>query len=153
MRTAITAISMAVVVMSAMNQGQASAQGVAGMASHISAAVPSSKVTSAMPDHQPSDMGPGSGPVVLSEDSLASISGGESDQTLVLTNQTLSATSSGNSITANSVNAGDVNFGANVFNGFNGIGNFVINTGNNNAINGSLSVTVSSGALNLTTSP
>jgi len=143
LRTAITAISMATMVMLAMNQGPASAQGAADLAMDISADVLNSEAYStiaAMPEHQPSDKA--SAPVVLSSDSLAGISGGQSDQTLALTNQSLIATSTGNMINANSVNAGDVNFGANVFNGFNGIGNFVINTGNNNILQGSLSVTL-----------
>lgn len=137
---------MATMVMFAMNQGPASAQGAADIAMDISADVLNSDayaLIAAMPEHQLGDRARSTDSVaLLSTDNLADISAGESDQTLALTNQSLTATSTGNMINANSVNAGDVNFGANVFSGFNGIGNFVINTGNNNVLQGSLSVTV-----------
>jgi hypothetical protein len=137
---------MAAIVMLAMNQGPASAQGAADVATDISADVLNSEAYSliaAMPERQPGDKVPFSGAVaLLNTDALSDISAGESDQTLALTNQSLTATSTGNMINASSVNAGDVTFGANVFSGFNGIGNFVINTGNNNVLQGSLSVTV-----------
>ena len=146
MRTAITALSMATMVMFALNQGPASAQGAADNAMDISADVLNSDayaLIAAMPEHQSGDRARSIDAVaLLSTDNLADISAGQSDQTLALTNQSLTATSTGNMINANSVNAGDVNFGANVFSGFNGIGNFVINTGNNNVLQGSLSVTV-----------
>ena len=146
MRTAITALSMATMVMFALNQGPASAQGAADNAMDISADVLNSDayaLIAAMPEHLSGDRARSIDAVaLLSTDNLADISAGQSDQTLALTNQSLTATSTGNMINANSVNAGDVNFGANVFSGFNGIGNFVINTGNNNVLQGSLSVTV-----------
>ncbi len=61
------------------------------------------------------------------------------------TEQNLEATVTDNSISANTVTSGAVNFGSNALN-FNGIGNFVVNTGNNNVLQGSLSVTVINGA-------
>jgi hypothetical protein len=59
-----------------------------------------------------------------------------------ITNQDLSAVNTGNAITAASVTTGAVGIGANAFSGFNGIGNFLMNSGNQNNIQGSLSVSV-----------
>src|SRR5262245_27830632 len=60
--------------------------------------------------------------------------------TLGLTSQTLTATNSGNSVTADTITNGDINLGADAFSGFNGIGNFVMNTGNNNNLQGAIGV-------------
>jgi hypothetical protein len=78
----------------------------------------------------------------LSEKDLAAVTGGAAVQVQTLTNQNLSGVSNGNSLNAESIESGAVNFSANALNGFNGIGNFVINTGNNNVLQGSLSVTI-----------
>lgn len=56
--------------------------------------------------------------------------------------QNLTANNSGNSVTANRVDTGAVNLDAGAFAGYNGIGNFVINTGNNNNLQGAVSVTI-----------
>jgi hypothetical protein len=81
-------------------------------------------------------------PAALSNADLSQMAGGASPTGVAVTTQTLSATNSGNSITANSVVTGDVTLQTGTFNGFNGIGNFVFNTGNNNNVQGSLSVTI-----------
>jgi hypothetical protein len=145
-RTVITALSMAALVMLAMNQGPASAQGATTIAMDISAGVMKSEsysLIAAMPERRPGDKFRSTDAIaLLNADSLADISAGESDPSLALTNQTLTATSTGNMLNATSVTTGDITFGANVFSGFNGVGNFVINTGNNNVLQGSLSVTV-----------
>jgi hypothetical protein len=75
-------------------------------------------------------------------DELDAISGGASVSVDLLTNQNLTATNSGNSIVATSVRSGDVNLSDNALSGFNGVGNFVINTGANNNLQGSISVNV-----------
>jgi len=86
----------------------------------------------------------------LAAEELDAIAGGDAIvidyATLVAseTTQTLTATVSNNSIAAGSIESGDVNFAPNSLN-FHGIGNFVINTGNNNVLQGSLSVTILSG--------
>lgn len=86
------------------------------------------------------DAGPGRR---IPDSDLANLSGGEANNVVfTLTNQNLEATVSGNSITAGVLTSGAVSFASNAFSGFNGIGNFVINTGNNNTLQGSLSVTV-----------
>ena len=78
-------------------------------------------------------------PAAVSSEDLATMSGGAA---VAVTNQNLSAVNSGNTVSANSLTTGDVTLQSNAFSGFSGIGNFVVNTGNNNNIQGSLSVTV-----------
>ncbi len=78
-------------------------------------------------------------PQPLSPSDLAHLSGGSS---IALTNQNLDAINAGNQINAGSVNTGDINVPDGAFNGFNGVGNFVFNTGNNNNLQGTLSVTI-----------
>jgi hypothetical protein len=81
-------------------------------------------------------------PAALDTQELAGVAAGEAAAVMVVTTQNLDATSTGNTINADNVQSGGVNFSGNALNGFNGIGNFVINTGNNNTLQGSLSVTV-----------
>jgi hypothetical protein len=73
--------------------------------------------------------------------SLAELRGGE---TVVIqsTNQSLNATNNGNSVTGDTVDSGSLTLGSNAFTGFNGIGNFVVNTGHNNNLQGSISVSI-----------
>jgi hypothetical protein len=56
--------------------------------------------------------------------------------------QDLSGINTGNAINAASVTNGDVNIGPSAFSGFNGVGNFVMNTGNQDNINGALIVNI-----------
>jgi hypothetical protein len=83
-----------------------------------------------------------SAPLSLQE--LQDISGGDAVIVEALTTQNLTATVSENTIAAQSIETGDVTFAENSLN-FHGIGNYVINTGNNNVLQGSLSVTIQSG--------
>jgi hypothetical protein len=62
--------------------------------------------------------------------------------TLGVSSQTLTAANSGNSVTGETITNGDINLGSDAFSGFNGIGNFVMNTGNNNNLQGSIGVVV-----------
>jgi hypothetical protein len=80
----------------------------------------------------------------LSSQELEGISGGDAIIIESVTTQTLTATVSDSTIAAQSIETGDVNFGPNSLN-FHGIGNYVVNTGNNNVLQGSLSVTIQSG--------
>lgn len=76
--------------------------------------------------------------------SLASLEAesAQGSETMVLSDQQLAATNSGNSVVANVLQTGDVAFSANALAGFSGVGNFVINTGNNSNIQGAISVTI-----------
>jgi hypothetical protein len=76
----------------------------------------------------------------LSIDELADLRGGE----IVIqhTTQTLNAFNRGNSVNGDTIGSGAVNLGSGAFNGYDGIGNFVINTGHNNNLQGSISVSI-----------
>jgi hypothetical protein len=87
-------------------------------------------------------------PLPVSADDLSKMSGGASPTGVAVTTQTLSALNSGNSVNASSVVTGEVNLQPGTFSGFNGIGNFVFNTGNNNNVQGTLSVTILTPPLN-----
>ncbi len=79
-------------------------------------------------------------PIAQSE--LGQARAGQGETYAAISTQTLSALNSGNAITANTVNSGGVDLQSGAFAGFSGLGNFVINTGNNNNLQGSLNVTV-----------
>ena len=78
----------------------------------------------------------------LSASELQALSGGANQTNVAVSSQTLSALNSGNQVNADTVLTGNVTLEAGAFNGFNGVGNFVFNTGNNNNLQGTLSVTV-----------
>ena len=62
--------------------------------------------------------------------------------TVGISSQTLTATNSGNSVTGETIENGDILISPDAFSGFSGIGNFVMNTGNNNNLQGSIGVVV-----------
>jgi hypothetical protein len=76
-------------------------------------------------------------PQALDDKALAGISAGSDTQTVT-------ASSTGATIAANTVTSGEVSFANNAFEGFSGIGNIVVNTGNANVIQGSLQVNLNS---------
>jgi hypothetical protein len=80
-------------------------------------------------------------PAAVSSEDLASMSGG-AKTAVALTNQSLTAVNGGNTVSAETLTTGNATLQSNAFSGFSGIGNFVINTGNNNNLQGSLSVTI-----------
>ncbi len=74
---------------------------------------------------------------------LAGLSGGDGVTTNVLTAQDLDALNGNNQISANGqIVNGAVNLSNGAFEGFAGIGNFVINTGNQNNLQSSLAVNI-----------
>jgi len=78
----------------------------------------------------------------LNPDELSDMRGGEATG-VQFTSQNLNAVNTGNSVSAGeTVDSGAVNLNAGAFNGYDGIGNFVINTGHNNNLMGSVSVNV-----------
>lgn len=62
--------------------------------------------------------------------------------TVGLSSQTMTATNSGNVINGEIIENGDIVLSSDAFSGFSGIGNFVMNTGNNNNLQGSIGVVV-----------
>ncbi|WEK58117.1 MAG: hypothetical protein P0Y52_00845 [Candidatus Brevundimonas phytovorans] len=81
-------------------------------------------------------------PQVLSLDELEGENGLQSLQVYANTTQNLSANNSGNTINAHQVGSGDITLAEGAFAGFAGIGNFVINSGHNNNLQGSLSIMI-----------
>jgi len=72
----------------------------------------------------------------MDDRALAGISAGQGNTA----SQNVTASSTGATLTAGTVTTGTVDFTDNAFDNFNGIGNVVVNTGNNNIIQGSLQV-------------
>jgi hypothetical protein len=79
---------------------------------------------------------------LLSLEDMGALSGGTGVQVIVDTDQFLTATNSGNTVTGDTVSSGQVNLGSGAFSGYDGIGNFVINTGHNNNLQSSMNVSV-----------
>jgi len=79
---------------------------------------------------------------VLSLEDMDALAGGTGVTAIAITEQQLNAVNSGNSVNADVVNSGQVNIGANAFSGYSGMGNFVINTGHNNNLQSSMSVSI-----------
>lgn len=79
---------------------------------------------------------------VLSLEDMDALAGGTGVTAAVLTEQTLNAVNSGNSVTGDTVGSGQINVGANAFSGYSGVGNFVMNTGHNNNLQSSMNVSI-----------
>jgi len=73
---------------------------------------------------------------------MASLSGGEGVDVTVLTRQQLTGATTGNTVNAGTMTSGAVNFSDNALSGFRGIGNFVVNTGANNTLQGAINISV-----------
>ena len=84
----------------------------------------------------------GDAPEALSLEELGEESGMQGVYIYAGANQNLTATNSGNSITANTVGSGDITLAEGAFAGFAGIGNFVVNSGHNNNLQGSMSIII-----------
>lgn len=100
-----------------------------------------SAVVTAVPLPVPLPAAP-TAPVALSSDELEQESGWQGVVVYAGANQNLTATNTGNSIHAGSVGSGDITLTEGAFAGFSGIGNFVVNSGHNNNLQGSLSIIV-----------
>lgn len=61
---------------------------------------------------------------------------------VAITEQDLVALNSGNTITANIVGSGAITLRDNALSGFGGVGNFMMNTGHNNNLQSTMSVTI-----------
>jgi hypothetical protein len=79
---------------------------------------------------------------VLSLEDMDSMAGGDAVTTAVITEQTLNAVNTGNAVIGDVVGSGQISLGSGAFSGYNGLGNFVINTGHNNNLQSSMSVSV-----------
>lgn len=79
---------------------------------------------------------------LLSLEDMNALSGGTGVEIVIDTGQVLTATNTGNTVTGDTVGSGAVTLGSGTFSGYDGIGNFVINTGHNNNLQSSMNVSV-----------
>ncbi|WP_312781046.1 hypothetical protein [Brevundimonas sp.] len=96
-----------------------------------------------MPDEPPAttpSTQPDIRPLDLSE--LQDLNGRQGVNVIVASDQLLKATNSGNSVVANTVGSGGITVGANAFAGYSGVGNFVMNTGHNNNLQGAITINI-----------
>jgi hypothetical protein len=83
-------------------------------------------------------------PQTMSQDDLAKMSGGADvtvNETTALSNQELNAVSNNNTVGGN-LTTGQVTFAPGSLSDFAGIGHFVVNTGANNILQGTISVSI-----------
>lgn len=89
----------------------------------------------------PATAAPSTGqPLDLSQ--LGDLNGRQGLSVIVASDQLLKATNSGNSVNANTVGSGAITVGANAFAGYSGVGNFVMNTGHNNNLQGAITINI-----------
>lgn len=81
-------------------------------------------------------------PELLSMEDMESLAGGTGVEVNVITEGTLDAVNSGNTVTGETVGSGQVEIGQGAFSGYSGLGNFVINTGHNNNLQSNMAVSV-----------
>lgn len=79
---------------------------------------------------------------VLNAEDLDALAGGDGVDPNVITDQTLTAINTGNSVTGQTVTSGQINMTNGALSGFDGVGNFVMNTGHNNNLQSSMNVSV-----------
>jgi hypothetical protein len=110
------------------------------LASHASGAWSAEAEASAAAPVAPAE----AGPAAMTQNDLGDMSGGQSVTvtTTVLSQNDLKATTSGNTINAQTVTSGPISFSNNALNAFAGVGNFVVNTGANNTLQGSISISI-----------
>lgn len=79
---------------------------------------------------------------LMSLEDMEALSGGTAIEVVIDTGQVLTATNTGNTVIGDTVGSGAVTLGSGAFSGYDGIGNFVINTGHNNNLQSSMNVSV-----------
>ncbi len=80
--------------------------------------------------------------VVASPGDLLTVRAGAAPTYQAVSDQVLSATNSGNSVNAGVVGSGQIGFANGALSGFSGVGNFVLNTGHNNNLQGAITINV-----------
>jgi hypothetical protein len=81
-------------------------------------------------------------PKALTPAEMAAVNGGAEVSVEMLNRQQLTGMTTGNTVTAGTLTSGQISFAPSALSGFNGIGNFVLNTGANNTLQGAISVSV-----------
>ncbi|MGD9981260.1 MAG: hypothetical protein AB7H66_01000 [Hyphomonadaceae bacterium] len=94
------------------------------------------------PAPAPAGSAPPENAELLSVEDMDALSGGTGVEVVIDTGQVLTATNTGNTVTSEVVGSGQVNIGSGAFAGYEGVGNFVINTGHNNNLQSSMNVTI-----------
>jgi len=120
-------------------------RGMAGVAAVLvlsGAALADPPVAASGPDAAKVEPAPVETKAALSSAELADLAGGQGVEVAVLTRQQLTGTTTGNTVTAGTMTSGAVNFAENALSGFSGVGNFVINTGANNTLQGAINISV-----------
>jgi hypothetical protein len=84
---------------------------------------------------------PATEPRAASDETLGAEAGRGTDQT-ALTEQSLSAINTGNTIKADTVGSGSIGLSGGALSGFAGVGNIMMNTGHNNNLESNMSVTI-----------
>lgn len=79
---------------------------------------------------------------LLTSEDMQDLAGGTALDVDVITEGTLDAVNSGNSVNGDVVGSGQIDIGANAFAGYSGLGNFVINSGHNNNLQSSMNVSI-----------
>lgn len=79
---------------------------------------------------------------IMNEDELGTLFGGTGEEAVIITDQTLQAVNHDNSVTGDVVTSGDISLSRGALSNFDGIGNFVMNTGHNNNLQSSMSVSI-----------
>jgi hypothetical protein len=79
---------------------------------------------------------------LLTSEEMQGLAGGTGVEVHVVTEGTLGAVNSGNSVNGDVVGSGQIDIGANAFAGYSGLGNFVINSGHNNNLQSSMNVSI-----------
>ena len=79
---------------------------------------------------------------ILSAAEMETLSGGSGINVNATTAQQLTGSTSGNTVTAETITSGSVSFSQDALNGFKGVGNFVINTGANNTLQGAINLSI-----------
>lgn len=88
-----------------------------------------------------------SDPLPLDDAALQDLNGREGVVVVIAASeQLLQATNSGNNVNGQTIGSGDIVIGAGAFSGFNGIGNFVMNSGHNNNLQGAITINIATGA-------
>lgn len=95
-----------------------------------------------VPEAGPPASEPSAAAGAMSIEEMEAASGGQGVSLNVLTQQQLTGTTSGNTVTAGTLTSGEVSFGPGALDGFSGVGNFVINTGANNTLQGAINISV-----------
>jgi len=80
----------------------------------------------------------------IGDDQLAALAGGQEPTSVAVSSATLSATNTGNTINTagGDLTSGSIGISGSAISGYTGMGNFVFNTGNNNNLQGSITVNI-----------